>query len=160
VGLTILGRKPAMRIRMFLALLPLVLVTLPVCAQRNEGIPLDNAIPGPYPRGPRLPTADTPDPQFPLRVQLQFDYNQWNRTYGGYYGFGRFTFADQSTKEYTFDYGCNVSFLQPQTNQFQARWVKDGHKLEVLLNDPNKHKVHTCRLTTLASEPPMPARFR
>jgi hypothetical protein len=147
-----------MRVQLLFVLSLLVLVATSACAQRNEGIPPSRL--GPYPRGPKLPTAATPDLQFPLRVQLEFDYNRWSLTYGGYYGFGKFTFADRSTKEYNFDYGCSVSFLQPENHQFQARWVKEGHKLEVLLNDPNKNKVHTCRLTTLASEPPFPARYR
>jgi len=147
-----------MRIRLLFVLPLLVLLAGAARAQQNEGIPPDNVMTGPYTHGPKLPTASTPDPQFPLRVQLQFDYNRWNRTYGGYYGFGKFTFADQSTKEYNFDYGCNVSFQQPHTNEFQARWVDNGHKLEVLLNDPDKNKVHTCRLTMLASEPTAPPR--
>src|SRR5580698_2344870 len=105
-----------MRIRLLFVLLLLVLVASAACAQ-NEGIPPVRL--GPFSRGTKLPKAATPNPQFPLRVQLQFDYNRWNRTYGGYYGFGKFTFANQSTKEYNFDYGCSVSFLQPQDNEFQ-----------------------------------------
>jgi len=149
-----------MRVQLPLVLALLALISIPTFAQDMDGRLGDPVTLGPFARGHKLPTSATPNPQFPLRVQLQFDYNRWNRTYGGYYGFGKFTFANQSTKEYNFDYGCNVSFLQPQANQFQARWVKNGHKLEVLLNDPDKNKVHTCRLTTLASEPSLPPRFR
>ena len=151
-----------MRVQLPLVFVLLTLVSIPTFAQDSANpLPSDPVTTGPYPRGSKLPTAATPNPKFPLRVQLQLDYNRWNRTYGGYYGIGKFTLSDQSAKEYNFDYGCNVSFLQPQTNQFQARWVKDGHKLEVLLNDPHKNKVHTCTLTALANEPPPPpSRYR
>ena len=48
---------------------------------------------------------------------------------------------------YNFRYECPDTFRQPSA--FQARWSKDGKKLDVLLQKPDSHHTEVCTLNIL-----------
>ena len=103
-------------------------------------------------KGPQLASPTTASPDFPLQVWLRLRHNAWEGSYEYYAGDGRFEIASPTrAKPINFEYQCGVTFLKPAANEFQARWVKPGKTLQILLDDPGSpKKPRTCNLTVLA----------
>ena len=141
---------------MRIALLALaLLIAAPAFAQSDSGpgIETNNPIPG-----SKLVSPSTPNPDFPLRVWLRVHGNTWDGSYEYYSGHGKFQIASLNpatpTKSINFEYECDVTFLKPKVNQFQARWLKPDKTLQILLADPDRpNKPRTCNLSVLAYPP-------
>ena len=90
-------------------------------------------------KGPQLASPSAPSPGFPLRVWLRLRRNTWEGSYEYYAGEGRFEIASPTpAKPINFQYQCGVTFLNPATNQFEARWIKPGKTLQIALADPDR----------------------
>jgi hypothetical protein len=82
------------------------------------------------PAVPNTPTS-TPDPAFPVHVQIlgiHWNHNQYG-THG--YGRGNVVAADVKGFDYTFD--CGDPFMATKGEEFySARWKKPDQKLELI----------------------------
>jgi len=96
--------------------------------------------------GPTFPLspAIAPNPRFPLRVQLKLNDNHFNYFFSDFRGHGELV-ANNTT--FNFRYECSNTFRTRY--DFQARWTKDGKKLDILLQKPGSTKTATCSLNIL-----------
>ena len=107
------------------------------------------SIPWPGPESFPVPTAPlrpatTPNPSFPLQVKLMLEDNHFNYFWSDFRGHGQLLAGNTI---YTFRYECPDTFRQPSA--FQARWSKDGKKLDVLLQKPSSSRTEVCTLNIL-----------
>jgi hypothetical protein len=63
-----------------------------------------------------------------------------------YKGLGTFQLQAANT-QYDFHYNCAYSFIAWNQN-YQARWVVPGKKLEILMSKPGGKSVKHCRVRT------------
>lgn len=141
-------RIPLLALALLLAAPALAQVDGPPYGDQNNPVP-----------GPKLASPSTPSPDFPLQVSLRVHGNTWNGIYEYYAGHGKFQIASANSATpaapIDFEYQCGVTFLKPEANQFQARWLKPDKTLQILLFDPERpKKPRTCNLTALAQ--PLP----
>jgi hypothetical protein len=94
----------------------------------------------PGPTRPLRP-ATTPNPSFPLHVNLRLHDNHFNYFWSDFRGQGQLV-ANNTT--YNFRYECPNTFRR--RSAFQARWSKDGKKLDILLQKPDSSRTETCTL--------------
>jgi len=130
----------------------LALCAVPSLAQQQSVDNQSNATPisiGPWqsnshgPTSPLRPAA-TPNPAFPLRVQLKLNEHHFNYFWSDFRGQGELV-ANNTT--YSFHYECPDTFRT--RHEFQARWSKDGKKLDVLLQKSRSNHTETCTLNIL-----------
>jgi hypothetical protein len=76
--------------------------------------------------------------RFPLQVRLSFQDNHFN----GYYYTGTGT-ARLSGSSLPFHYNCGLTFDEAV---YQARWIKPGKKLAILMQQPYSHHTASCRI--------------
>jgi len=85
------------------------------------------------------------NPRFPLQVQVLSARWKYNGNHE-YKGAGILALVGQSTQDIAYHYRCVNSFEASDT--YQARWVKPGQTLEILMSGPRSHHTNTCRLDT------------
>lgn len=107
----------------------------------------------PAPKGPHLASPDTANPAYPLRVWIRINHNRWDGYAGYYHALGTFTVDPAASVVYNFNYECPVSFYDRPDTHYQARWIKPGKKLQVLLYDSQSNKNRTCSLLTMKHPP-------
>ena len=96
------------------------------------------------PSPPMVP-AHVANPRFPLQVQVLSARWKYNGNHE-YKGAGILALVGQSTQDIAYHYRCVNSFEASDT--YQARWVKPGQTLEILMSGPRSHHTNTCRLDT------------
>jgi len=86
--------------------------------------------------------------RFPLQVRLTFQDNHFN----GYFYTGTGT-ARLSGSSLPFHYNCGLTFDEAV---YQARWIKPGKKLAILMQQPYSHRTASCRISVTST----PAKLR
>jgi hypothetical protein len=82
------------------------------------------------PAVPNTPTS-TPDPDFPVHVQILS--NKWGHNRYGTHGYGRGNVLDTDVKGFDYTYDCGDPFLTTKGEEFYgARWKKQDEKLEII----------------------------
>jgi hypothetical protein len=94
----------------------------------------------PSPTAP-LRAALAPNPKFPLRVGLKLSEHHFNYLWSDFRGQGKLVVNNDS---YNFRYECPDTFRTRR--EFQARWSKDGKKLDILLQKPDSSHTEVCTL--------------
>jgi len=91
--------------------------------------------------------AMVPNSRFPLRLAMKFTENRYDGF--NFRGAGDAELLGTSSSKFVFSYRCDLSLLE--NSWFEARWVKPGVKLEVLLENPSGTHTRTCRVSTKPS---------
>lgn len=97
------------------------------------------------PQAPLVP-ATIADPRFPLQAQILNGRWKYNGNHE-YKGAGNLQLTGQTDQDLSYHYRCVNSF-KVKGDTYQARWVKPGQKLEILMSKPGSHRTETCRLDT------------
>jgi hypothetical protein len=102
------------------------------------------------PEGPAMP----PNAQFPMHVRIL--QTHWNHVNGGYEGYGRGNILGDKLTGFDYTYSCAEPFMHnAQKDEFyQARWKKEGQKLELLMQELGTDHEHKCELKVALK--PMP----
>ena len=103
--------------------------------------------PSPHIDDPWSPAAML-NKRFPLQVRLTFQDNHFN----GYFYTGTGT-ARLSGSSLPFHYNCGLTFDEAV---YQARWIKPGKKLAILMQQPYSHRTASCRISVTST----PAKLR
>ena len=53
-----------------------------------------------------------------------------------------------SGQDLTFSYRCDITFPPDRPEEFYARWVRPGRKLEIRLQEPGADHTRSCRIST------------
>jgi hypothetical protein len=140
-------RPPMFRLKLFLAPLLLVAITpmfhgqvaYPNGVQTQAGI---TAQPERFPPSLAWKAATDPNPNYPLRIKLQFDRNRYDGL--SYVGRGTAEILAPQASSLSFKYACDL----PLSNlgDLQARWTTPGSKIEVLLQKPGTSHTRTCSI--------------
>jgi hypothetical protein len=97
------------------------------------------------PQRPLVP-ATVPNPRFPLQAQILNGNWKYNGNHE-YKGSGTVVLLGQTNETLSYKYRCVNSFRGSGLT-YQARWVKAGQKLEILMDKPNSRGTRACRLST------------
>jgi hypothetical protein len=82
------------------------------------------------PAVPNTPTT-TPDPAFPLKVQILAIH--WNHNKYGTHGYGRANLLTPDVKGFDYTFDCGDPFLTNRGDEFYgARWKKQDERLEIV----------------------------
>ena len=90
--------------------------------------------------------ATVANPEFPLHARILNTH--WNHINGGYQGYGRGDLLGDSPSGFDYTYSCSEPFLHnAQKDEFyQARWKKEGQKLELLMQEMGSSHEQKCEL--------------
>ena len=106
--------------------------------------------PGPHIDDPWSPASNL-DKRFPFQIQLTFQDNHFNGYY--YTGTGTARLSGSAALQILpFHYHCGLTFDEAV---YQARWIKPGKKLAILMQQPYSNRTASCRIY-VTSTPPKP----
>ncbi len=85
---------------------------------------------------------------FPLHVHI-FGV-RWNHVNGSYDGYGRADLLGATPQGIDYTFSCSEPFLHNvgKDEFYQARWKKQGMKLEILMQKVGSDMLHKCELKT------------
>jgi hypothetical protein len=106
-----------------------------------------------YAQPPSVP-ATTPYSDFPLHVHL-FGVH-WNYVRGSYMGYGRGDLLGPPLQGFDYTFECGEPFMHNAQREefYQARWKKQGEKLEILMQKVGSDKLQKCELKVAFKERP------
>jgi hypothetical protein len=98
--------------------------------------------------------ATAPNVEFPLHLHV-FG-NHWNYVRGAYDGWGHANLMGDKTLGVDYTYSCGTPFLHNSHHEefYQARWKKEGSRLEILTQRVGSDKVHRCELKVTLKDTP------
>ena len=98
---------------------------------------------------PNWKVASEPNSRFPVIVRLVLQEKRYDGF--NYVGSGTGYVFNPQEENISFRYVCDLTFAQRLPTEFQARWVRPGRKLEILLQKPGSTRTGTCRISTKPS---------
>ena len=106
-----------------------------------------------YTAPPDVP-ATAPNPEFPLHLHIFT--NRWSHVRGNYEGWGRGDLLGDKPTGLDFTFSCGEPFLfnAQQGEFYQARWKKQDHKLEILMQKVGSDHLQKCELNVTLKPTP------
>ena len=110
-----------------------------------DGFPVWSGYIPDRPQRPLAP-ATIANPRYPLQAKILNGHWIYNGNHE-YKGYGTVMLLGQTKQSLSYKYRCVYSF-RVSGMTYEARWVKPGQKLEILMGKPNSHRTESCKLST------------